>query len=314
MVTGVEAEKSLEYERRLDAERDFQIELLEIQQGQLAATDVAEAKRLEVELTELTNQEILNSLRERGIEEVDLTRWKIEQQGLLTTRLVEMDKQAVITIANTRAEAFSRMGQAFDSLYQASAEKIKAFFYLQRSSAIAETIMNTHAEVAKVGAQTGIFGIPMKALVLAQGMARVAMIAAQTIRGFAEGGLVKGKKGKDKNIIAVTDTEYVMNPKAVSHYGVGVMEAINRRMIDLKNLGVPKLSITRPAYAFASGGSTRDAGKGGREPEGQAMNIINVLDPALMDQYVSTTHGQRNILNVMSQNAFAVRQILAAEG
>jgi hypothetical protein len=91
------------------------------------------------------------------------------------------------------------------------------------------------------------------------------------------------------------------------------MEAIRRKLVPKELLrGFSPASFTpNYSYEMAAGGSVPS---GPPSKEEKPITINNILDPALMDQYVSTTHGQRNILNVMSQNAFAVKQILQSEG
>ena len=39
-------------------------------------------------------------------------------------------------------------------------------------------------------------------------------------------------------------------------------------------------------------------------------NIINVLDPSVFDQYTTSTPGQQNIMNVLSENKFQLKQLV----
>ena len=71
---------------------------------------------------------------------------------------------------------------------------MKAFFIFQRALKVAEIVMNTMAQAAAAGSQTGIFGIPMQAMIMAQGMARAGIVAGQSVAELtmAEGGKVPG--------------------------------------------------------------------------------------------------------------------------
>ena len=294
----------------VDAERSYTDRMLQMQLQLLEPTQVEEAKALELEILQRYHAQVLVEMANQGINENLIIEQKYLQQEEMAKRVADIDKQNAISRAETHANAASRIGDTWASMYAATGEKVKAFFYLQRAAAIGETIMNTLAEVGKVGAQTGIFGIPMKAFVYAQGMARVAMISAQAIRGFAEGGLFKGKKGKDQNVVAVSDNEYIVNPKAVAHYGVQFFEALNRRMVDTSSSTLPNLRVSRPGNGFASGGSTTGAGVPVSGEAKSEITIMNITDPREIDNYLASAQGQGAILNVLSSRAETVRRIL----
>ena len=206
------------------------------------------------------------------------------------------------------------IGGVFGDLYTATAQKVKAFFYLQKAAAVAEAIIQANLAANKALSQLGVYGPPMAALIYAQAMARVAMITAQTIRGFAEGGLVRGKKGKDQIIARLSDEEYVMRPEAVRAYGVQFMEALNRRLIKIENMSLPRLTVTTPrSHAFATGGRVspdRGSYPTMRQESTSSINIVNVIDPSMLDDYLATAEGQDAVLNVLSRRANTVRRIL----
>lgn len=66
----------------------------------------------------------------------------------------------------------------------------KALFALQQALAIAQTIVQYEVAIAQAKGQLGIFGMPMEALLRAQQVASVAIIAGQTIAGFEGGGII----------------------------------------------------------------------------------------------------------------------------
>lgn len=75
---------------------------------------------------------------------------------------------------------------------------------------------------------------------------------------FAEGGLFRGKPGVDTNLAWLTDKEFVIKQRAVKHWGVGFLHAINNMRNPFRgfNAGglVSGLTMPAPRVAFANGG------------------------------------------------------------
>jgi hypothetical protein len=75
--------------------------------------------------------------------------------------------------------------------------------------------------------------------------------------------------------------------------------------------------VLRGNEYFQAGGAVsaaaRQAGTTTGTPEQQPININNIIDPQMMDQYVATKPGQRNIMNVLSENSFQLKQIILGE-
>lgn len=234
-------------------------------------------------------------------------------------QIADQRMQIQQVIIDNMKSSLGFMESAFGDAYEASGKKIKEFFYAQKAASIASTIISTYEAAQK--AYTSLAGIPYvgpalgiaaAAFAVAAGMAKVAVIRTQSL---AAGGKVEGRSPSataDNIPIDATAGEFMQPVSAVRHYGAKAMEAIRRRLVPKELLqGFSPASFTpNYSYAMAAGGSVPPAAAQGEKP----ITINNILDPALMDQYVSTTHGQRNILNVMSQNAFAVKQILSSEG
>jgi hypothetical protein len=100
----------------------------------------------------------------------------------------------------------------------------------------------------------------------AAGSQLAADAGANDIGKFAGGGLFRGRGGNDRNVIAVSDYEYIVNPKAVRHWGVGFLNAINAMSNPLRGFAagglVAPMTGAAPAVAFARSGNA--AGGGGR--------------------------------------------------
>ena len=46
------------------------------------------------------------------------------------------------------------------------------------------------------------------------------------------------------------------------------------------------------------------------QPQGAGVRIVNVIDPAMAADYLTSAAGERTILNILQRNAGAVRQVL----
>ena len=171
------------------------------------------------------------------------------------------------------------MQEIFGTLYEVSGKKIKAFFYLEKAAAIANAIINTAQGVTKALAQGGIFGPAMAGIIMATGAAQIALITAQTIKGFVKGGpVISGSGRKDDVPAMLTKGEYVQPEPVVRYYGVDVMEKIRRRVFPKEMFqGFGFFPVTRPQFAYATGGQVT----GGGVTNSILVGPINVNDPRL---------------------------------
>jgi hypothetical protein len=163
-------------------------------------------------------------------------------------------------------------------------------------------------------------------MIYAQGAAAIAKITAQKL---AEGGLVLGYSptSKSDNIPAyLTANEYVQPVDTVKHYGLGIMNALRKKMIPKEVFTGYSLPVqrfpSRGSGRYASGGlvsgqkkseqnqmDSKDKGK--QEP--QPISIVNVVDQSVMEQYMASTSGKNVIFNVLRSNAYELNNILASE-
>lgn len=124
-------------------------------------------------------------------------------------------------------------------------------------------------------------------------------------KGFATGGLVSGPGTSTSDSIParLSAGEYVLRAAAVRRLGVDFLHALNG------GLTVPRWQGVR--LAFAEGGLVPPAAPattGGGA--GQAVRIVNVIDPSLAADYLTSPAGEKSILNILSRNGSAVREIL----
>ena len=285
-----------------------------------SATNISNIFRNQQAELEKRQSDEVQKLRDMKAEEAQVEEAHRLHQLERDKQLADQRKQVQQIVIDNMKSSLGFMESAFSDAYAASGNTVKEFFYAQKAASIANTIISTYEAAQK--AYMSLVGIPYigpalgiaaATFAVAAGMARVAAIRTQTL---AAGGKVQGYSPTptaDNVPISATAGEFVQPVDVVKHYGEGAMEAIRRKLVPKELFrGFSPVSFTpNYSYAMAAGGSVPSAG---RDEGERPITINNILDPALMDQYVSTTHGQRNILNVMSQNAFAVKQILSSEG
>jgi len=217
-----------------------------------------------------------------------------------------------------KAEFFGELSGMMGEFYAISNEKAIAFFYAQKALAVAEILMNTHAGAAKALGM-GPFGIPMSALIMAMGYAKAGMVmgltVAQGVKGFADGGEITGYSPNSRadNIpINATAGEFMQPVASVDYYGKGVMEAMRTRSIPRDVLAsYAKSGAKSGGSRFADGGGIdAPAGSGKDNESSQNFHIVNVLDPGMFEQYMSSHAGQKTLMNIISKNPQVIKNIV----
>lgn len=162
----------------ITAEEDFQQQIQDLQ------SQFFEQRNLILSETQITEEERTNLLVQLT-EERNKQLGRIEQDRVIFQR--ELDAQSLSIFESTLGE--------FNSVFQRAGKEgstiAKALFVAQKAAAIAGILVNTEAQAALAGAQTGIFGIPLQVLIRAQGAASAGIVAGTTIAGlFEHGGMI----------------------------------------------------------------------------------------------------------------------------
>jgi hypothetical protein len=254
----------------------------QIEAAKMLATVKAEGTTGEIEAIKLRNQAELAELDGKNLEEInqlsaflgeksDTEMSFNEKRQAMEDLYAAQDLRRKKTIADQeRAIDIARlqnalvvaagMGNIFGQLYDLGGQKIKAFFFAQKAMAIAEAYIQTALAATKALGQMGVFGIPLSTMIWGMGMANIAIIMAQTIKGFVKGGPVTSGSGRKDDVPAMlTRGEYVQPERTVSYYGVEFMEILRRRLIPKDvlqriSVGFGFFPPARPQFAFASGG------------------------------------------------------------
>lgn len=122
--------------------------------------------------------------------------------------------------------------------------------------------------------------------------------------GFASGGYVTGPGTTTSDSIParLSAGEYVLRAEAVRRVGVEFLHALNGGLAAPRWLG--------PRLAFADGGLVPDVAQASAAAPSQSVRIVNVIDPGMAADYLNSAAGEKTILNVLSRNGSAVRELL----
>lgn len=122
--------------------------------------------------------------------------------------------------------------------------------------------------------------------------------------GFASGGYVTGPGTSTSDSIParLSAGEYVLRAEAVRRVGVDFLHALNGGMFG------PRWSGLR--LAFADGGLVPGVAQAPAAAPSQTVRIVNVIDPGMAADYLNSAAGEKTILNVLSRNGSAVRELL----
>lgn len=117
--------------------------------------------------------------------------------------------------------------------------------------------------------------------------------------GFADGGLVSGPgTGTSDSIPArLSNGEYVMPADTVRHYGRDFMDALRAMR---PNREAPVARFAEGGYVDGQGG----AGNGG-------VRVVNVVDSSMVQDFLTSSAGEKVILNTIRRNRRQVSQVMA---
>lgn len=130
------------------------------------------------------------------------------------------------------------------------------------------------------------------------------LFSAASSAGFATGGYVTGPGTATSDSIParLSAGEYVLRADAVRRVGVEFLHALNG------GLFAPRWRGQR--LAFADGGVVPAVSPTPPSAPSQSVRIVNVIDPGMAGDYLNSAAGEKTILNVLSRNGSAVRELL----
>jgi hypothetical protein len=330
------AEQEIQYQKRLiELQREKNAALIEEARRRKEISDlIADAQErakyagiAEGDIRARQNRELEEKQQgwAKELDEIDkMNATKEEKENLLNARMAAQNAELIALkkkqnreyqeyMLTNEAEVAGGMANIFGDMYELSGRKAKEFFYLQKAFSIAEAIINAQLAASKALAQGGMWAIPLAAIIYAQAMTRVALIAAQR-PGMAKGGLIPGVSSSptaDDILIRATRGEFVQPVDVVQYYGRQAMEALRLKLVPRELFAGLQFRMNIPAVpqtAFAGGGFVTSGASGGTRP----INIVNIIDPHEIDRYLASPDGQNAVLNVLSSRALAARRILSS--
>lgn len=170
----------------------------------------------------------------------------------------------------------------FSGLASLQSSNIKELAAIGKAAAITQAVINTYEGATKALAQGGIYGAAMAAAVVASGLAQVAQIRSQNVNtGFLTGGTftVPGSGGADSQTVA-----FRASPGE-------------------------QVTVATPTQVRKGTNAVNGEAQAQQAPSVN-QRIINVMDPAVVGDYLSTSEGEQVLVNVMKRNADSVRQIV----
>lgn len=176
--------KAAEHDEALRQEQEFDANLAALRGDSMALEMIRIQEEEDRQIQSWANQT-------DSFEEYERRMAKIKEQS--TVKLAALQRQSTIQTLQEYGQYTSQVGQLFDNLYAATGRKNKSLFYIGKGISMANTTINTAEAVMKAYAQTGIFGGPVAAaIVAAVGASQLALIASQTPEG---GGSPSGSYG-----------------------------------------------------------------------------------------------------------------------
>jgi hypothetical protein len=116
------------------------------------------------------------------------------------------------------------------------------------------------------------------------------------IPGFKEGGLVSG--GEQFIRINEKGPEYVLNAETTKRIGTDTLDAINAGRVALTPARAPRSSVAAPAAQAAAAAPNI------------TIKTINLVDPAMLSEYLSSSESDSVFINKISRNSEQLRRIL----
>lgn len=175
-----------------------------------------------------------------------------------------------------------------------------------KAAAISNAIIDTYKSAT--GAYAAMSSIPYvgpalgaaaAAAAIAAGMANVQAIRSQ---GYQAGGYT-GNMPTTAEAGVVHGQEFVMNANATAAHGVGGLQALQDGSASI-------VANSQLGGAAAGTGGASGGGEGGGAGSATNLKIVNVLDPAMVGDFLQTPEGGQVFVNAIRYNASAIKQTI----
>lgn len=199
----------------------------------------------------------------------------------------------------------------FGQLSGLQKSKNKELAAIGKAAAITQAVINTYqsataayAAMASIPYVGPALGAAAAAAAIAAGMANVAQIRSQET-GYKLGGYT-GNVGVNEVAGVVHGREYVMDAGATSRIGVANLQALQSGAASVQQNSA-NAGTAAPASAPASVANPAPASVG----TSVNQRIINVIDPAMVGDFLGTPEGEQVLINTIRNNSSSIKQVIS---
>jgi hypothetical protein len=266
-------------------------------------------------------RERMRLLEEYHATEEEMELAKAEKVKAIQDATADHEKAMAQQRVQWLSDMVSGMGGLMTTLNQMGLQNSREGFAVYKAFATAEALISTYSAATAaywdgVKADSPVLGSVYAAMAVAQGLAKVALIASSRPQGYAHGGLISGPDRGDRadNVtIRATPGEYMMDRPTVRHYGRGVMEALRTHKIPrsaLAGFSVPAIPSPLGRAAYAMGGEISPSSGGNGDNTGGSVSVVNLFDMSEVDRHLATRAGERVILNAVVNNPEVIKSVV----
>lgn len=197
---------------------------------------------------------------------------------------------------------------SLEGLQKSSNSKLAA---IGKAAAISNALISTYqaatgafAAMASIPFVGPVLGAAAAAAAVVSGLAQVAQIRSQPT-GFQDGGYT-GNAAVNAIAGVVHGREYVMDAATTQRIGVNNLDALRRGAADVAQNGAQA--------GGASGAGSQSASVGGSQNvNNNEVNLrtINLIDPNLLGDYMSSSEGEQVFINTISRNAEIIKRVIS---
>lgn len=178
--------------------------------------------------------------------------------------------------------------QFFSGLATLATSKNKQLAAIGKAAAVTQTTIETYKSATSAyAAMSGIpivgpaLGAAAAAAAIAAGMANVSKIMSTNAQ-FATGG----------------------------SFTVGGSGGVDSQMVSMRASPGEKVTIATPTQVRKGDELNKGKSSNSGSSENNGVRIINVIDPAMMQDYLTSSNGERTLLNVIQRNSSAINSTL----
>ena len=292
-------------------------------------------------ITDKSQIDLINQMYDNQINAVRIK--KVQLEAEINDQPVHMFGQDLwVTWSSVFKECVSGMSQALVDWAQGTKTASEAFREMAYN--IISYMQQIVAEMLAKAAMTAIFeamGLPLPGIATGGHISngKVDRTPNNPIRKYSVGGSITGPgTGTSDDILAwLSNGEFVLKANAVRKYGVDILHRLNAGMIPknallgfatggivskekmnkfTKGLGtstvIPKFAVGGFVGKEGASGLVQDAIASTNQSASSAngVNIVNIVDPGLVSDFMSSSKGNKVLLNVIESNKKTIRRIL----